>query len=53
MKNTQIGNKQLIMKCHYELLGIEKNAGDEEIKKSYRKLALKYHPGMFLVLSLT
>jgi len=28
----------------YEILGVERNAGDDEIKRSYRKLALKYHP---------
>ncbi|MCK5073339.1 MAG: molecular chaperone DnaJ [Bacteriovoracaceae bacterium] len=29
---------------YYEILGINKDAGKDEIKKSYRKLALKYHP---------
>lgn len=33
------------MKCHYEVLGIGRDANDDDIKKSYRKLALKYHPG--------
>ena len=41
------------MQCHYDVLNIERSASDTEIKKSYRKLALKWHPGKFIQLSLT
>ncbi len=28
----------------YEILGVNRDAGDDDIKKAYRKLAMKYHP---------
>jgi len=28
----------------YAILGVQRNASDDEIRKAYRKMALKYHP---------
>lgn len=40
------GDKNVAKRDYYEVLGIDKNANDDEIKRAYRKLAKKYHPDL-------
>lgn len=44
IKEAEKEAKKAARKDYYKILGVEKNANDDEIKKAYKKLALKWHP---------
>ena len=32
------------MRDYYDILGVQKNSSQSDIKRAYRKIAMKYHP---------
>jgi DnaJ family protein C protein 7 len=44
VRNAELELKKASRKDYYKILGVEKDAGDNEIKKAYRKLAIVHHP---------
>lgn len=44
--NNSLRSLSRIKKCktYYEILGVSKDATDADLKKSYRKMALQFHP---------
>ncbi|XP_015273616.1 PREDICTED: dnaJ homolog subfamily C member 7 [Gekko japonicus] len=45
LKNAQLELKKSKRKDYYKILGVDKSASEDEIKKAYRKRALMHHPG--------
>ena len=37
-------HRRMALRCHYDVLAVERTATDDELKKAYRVLALKWHP---------
>ena len=45
LQNAKLELKKSKRKDYYKILGVGKNANEDEIKKAYRKRALVHHPG--------
>ena len=45
LQNAKLELKKSKRKDYYKILGVDKQAGEDEIKKAYKKRALLHHPG--------
>ena len=50
LQQAKLEVKKAKRKDYYKILGVAKDANDDEIKKAYRKRALVHHPGNHLLL---
>ena len=46
LNQAKLELKKSKQKDYYKILGVDKNANEEDIKKAYKKRALEHHPGM-------
>ena len=49
LQQAKLELKKSKRKDYYKILGVGKDANDDEIKKAYRKRALVHHPGKYLI----
>ena len=47
LQDAKLELKKSKRKDYYKILNVSKTASDDEIKKAYRKEALKHHPGIY------
>ncbi len=52
LRDAKLELKKSKRKDYYKILGVNKNATDDEIKKAYRKRALMHHPGKMKALKI-
>ena len=45
LHEAKVALKRSQRKDYYKILGVDRNANDDEIKKAYKKRALVHHPG--------
>ena len=43
LSSLVLDGARIMPKCHYEILHVERDVNDDDLKKAYRKLALKWH----------